>query len=302
VFTQFYSSAFVITVCLYLLSGQAFAQNILEDEGIGMSKEEVAFLVSNWTPDMQKAAADDRGDRIELLSQAIANKKIAEQVKDIDPAADPDAYWRHVYSVRNMNTRFITKRFVDSLEIPDFEPLAKEQYETEKRKYALVDEERLVSHILLMCGPPACVRKERRPEAEAILKELQQGADFETLVAAHSQDTASKARGGRFDRWFRLGEPQVEPHFTGGAFEIENVGEYSGIVESRFGFHIIRLDDVRPEHYKPYEEVKDDIIANLRSEFVDLSTKDFYAGFRMTGNAVIDEAALDEILAPYKTQ
>ncbi|MEP1471515.1 MAG: peptidylprolyl isomerase [Halieaceae bacterium] len=292
----------ITVACLFTGATPTLAENVIEDGSIGMSLEELAFLIDKWTPEMKNAAANDPGDRVELLSQAIANKKVAAQVENIDPASASEAYWRHIYSIRNMDTRFVTKQFVDSLEMPDFEPLAQERYQTEKKKYAFVAEERIVSHILIMCGAPACSRDERRPEAESILAELQRGANFEELVAVHSEDPGSKAKGGRFDRWFRLGEPEVSPHFTGGAFEIENVGDYSGLVESQFGFHIIRLDDVRPEHYKAYEDVKDVIVASLRKEFVELSTKDFYAGFRMTGDAVVDDAALDELLAPYKSE
>ena len=80
------------------------------------------------------------------------------------------------------------------------------------------------------------------------------------------------------------------------------MGDYSEVVESQFGFHIIRLDDVREEHYKPYEEVKDTIIEALRKEYVDLSAKDFNAQFRLTDEAVMDEGVLEEILAPYREQ
>ena len=86
-----------------------------------------------------------------------------------------------------------------------------------------------------------------------------------------------------------------------GMYEIENVGDHSGIVDSRFGLHIIQLDGIEEAHYKPYEEVKDQIIATLRKEYIDLSAKEFDAGFRFTEDTYIDTGVVEEILAPYKT-
>jgi parvulin-like peptidyl-prolyl isomerase len=93
----------------------------------------------------------------------------------------------------------------------------------------------------------------------------------------------------------------VEPYFVGGVFDIEEVGGYSGVVDSKFGLHIIRLDDIKLAHYLPYEEVKDQIIADLRNEYIKLAAKEFDADFRITDDTYIDADAVEEILQPYKT-
>jgi parvulin-like peptidyl-prolyl isomerase len=179
--------------------------------------------------------------------------------------------------------------------------LAEERYETQKDKYALVPETRLASHILLLCTPGVCDRDARRIEAEKILAELEAGADFGELAKTYSEDRASKDMGGRFDRWVKLGEAQVDPHFVGAMYEIGNVGDHSGIVDTRFGLHIIQLDGIEEAHYKPYAEVQDQIIATLRKEYIDLAAKEFDAGFRFTDDTYIDTETVEEILAPYKT-
>lgn len=84
-------------------------------------------------------------------------------------------------------------------------------------------------------------------------------------------------------------------------FEVEEAGEYSGIVDTRFGLHIVRLDDLKAAHYKPYDEVKDQIIAALRKDYIDLAAKQFDAGFRFSDETYIDNQTVEEILAPYKT-
>ncbi|MCB1676150.1 MAG: peptidylprolyl isomerase [Halioglobus sp.] len=276
------------------------ADVVVEDGGVSLSREELEYLVKYWTPEMQHAAAVDAGDRIELLNMALAGKKIAQQAEGLPPGGDLDTYWRHIFAVRNIQRDYMVKRYLQELDIPDMSELAKERYLTEKKKYALVPEQRSSSHILLRCPAGECDRSARRPEAQALLEELRAGADFEEMAKEKSEDPGSRAKGGKFDRWLTLGEAQVDPYFTGGVFSIEEVGEYSDVVDTRFGLHIIRLDEVRPAHYKPYEEVKDDIMAALEKEYKQLAAKEFDARYRLTDDAKIDTAAMDEIFSPYK--
>ena len=234
--------------------GGASAQEVVEDQGVGLTREELEYIVKFWTPDMQQAAVSDAGDRIELLNMALANKKLAAMVPDSPPeAGDTDAYWRLQLNIRNMKSQYVVKQYLASLDIPDMSALAEERYKTQKDKYALVPETRLSSHILLLCAPGACDRDARRIEAEKILAELEAGADFGELATRYSEDPGSKGQEGRFDRWVTLGEPQVDPYFLGAVFEIEKVGEHSGIVDTRFGLHIVQLDEVKAAHYKPFD-------------------------------------------------
>jgi len=277
-------------------------QYVVEDGGVGLTREELQYLVKLWSPDMMDAAIKDPGDRIELLNMALASKKLAAIAATIPASDNPDAYWKQVLTIRSMQARYAVNHFVDGIEVPDMTALAAERYLTEKDKYALVQEERYSSHILLLCEPGACDRDARRVEAQKILDELKAGADFRKLAGKYSEDPGSKDKGGQFDKWLKMGEPQVAPHYLGGLFEIAEVGGYSGIVDSRFGLHIIRLDDIRPAHYKPYEDVKDAIMGSLRSEYIKLAAKQYDAGFRLTDKAFIDNAAVEEILAPYKVE
>jgi hypothetical protein len=275
---------------------------VIEDGGVGLTREELQYLVKLWSPDMTEAAIKDPGDRIELLNMALASKKLAALAATIPASDNPEAYWKQVFSVRTIQARYAVNHFVDGIEVPDMTALAAERYQTEKDKYALVPEERYSSHILLLCEPGVCDRDTRRVEAQKILDELKAGADFRELAGKYSEDPGSKDEGGQFDAWLTMGTPNVAPQYLGGLFEIAEVGGYSGIVDTRFGLHIIRLDDMRPAHHKPYEEVKDAIIGSLRTEYIKLAAKQYDAGFRLTDKAVIDNAAVEEILAPYKVE
>lgn len=282
------------------ISSFASGQNILEDEGVGMTHEELEYIVKYWTPDMREAAATNLGDRLELLNRALTSKKIAAAASKITAESDPDTYWKHQFALRNMDRKLVVDQFLATLVVPDMSDLAQERFYAQKKKYAYVPESRYSSHILLLCPAGQCVRAERRPEAEKILEDLEAGVKFEDLVLVHSQDPGSKNEKGAFKKALVLGMKDVDPHYLGGVFEIEKVGGYSGIVESRFGFHIIRLDLITEAFYRPYEEVKAAVIADLENEFKKLSAKDFDNKFRITDKAFVDGDAMEDIFEQYK--
>jgi peptidyl-prolyl cis-trans isomerase C len=108
------------------------------------------------------------------------------------------------------------------------------------------------SHILVRVDANAtdAQRKEARATIEAVQKQLQGGADFATVAKEKSQD-GSASNGGDLN-FFRKGQ-MVEPFQK--AVEALKIGEISGIVETQFGYHIIKLTDKQPARTVPLAEV-----------------------------------------------
>jgi foldase protein PrsA len=77
--------------------------------------------------------------------------------------------------------------------------------------------------------------------AKEVLKKLQDGAKFEDLAKEYSADTGSAQKGGDLG-WFKKGE--MVPEFETAAFSLKK-GETSGLVRTKYGYHIIRVDDVK---------------------------------------------------------
>ena len=288
---------------LFLLPGTGvFGQNVIEDEGVGMTAQELEYIVKYWTPQMQQSAAIDVGDRYELLNMAMANKKIALEAKKFTPEENPKRYWANQLILRNTERKFVIDNYMANLRIPDLSELARERYATNPDKYALVPEARKVSHILFRCILPDCDRVERKKEAAEVLAQLEAGANFEALVKEFSEDPGSKNKGGKFDRWLHPGTEKVDPYFLRAALSLDEVGEYSGLESSNFGIHIIRLDEIQQQSYLPFDEVEEAITADLIYEYKVLAGKEFDARFRLTDKAYIDKAALEEIFAPYQPE
>jgi parvulin-like peptidyl-prolyl isomerase len=101
-------------------------------------------------------------------------------------------------------------------------------------------EEIRIRHILFaVSGTDAAAAKR---EADAALAKLKAGADFAALAKKESDDPGSKAKGG--DLGWATRETQFDPTFLAAAFALKK-GQLSGVVQTQFGFHIIRVDDRR---------------------------------------------------------
>lgn len=269
----------------------------VRDGNVDISEAEMAAMIEAWTDEMRRAAARDKGERFELITSAMMSRKMAAEAEDAT-RNDP-GYWDMKFKILNVKQRYVFDRFMAQLDIPAFDDLARERYETEKDKYARVPEHRKASHILLRCMAENCNREDLRPKAQELLEELRNGGNFETMVGEYSQDPGSKARDGRLTDWIRIGDPKTIPEFVGGLFEIEDVGDYSEITDTRFGLHIIRLDERVPSFYQPYDQVRDVVIKDLENEYKQLAAKDFRSRYLLSDEAYIDGDMMDRLFAPY---
>ncbi len=131
------------------------------------------------------------------------------------------------------------------------------QYRTPERRRA--------SHILFKTGEQDSpqVRDGKRRQAEQVLAQLAKGGEVARLAREVSED-ASRDKGGDLG-FFSRG--QMVPSFEQAAFALEK-GEVSGIVESPFGFHILKLADIVAEQTRPLDEVAATIRGELQRQAV----------------------------------
>ena len=98
-----------------------------------------------------------------------------------------------------------------------------------------------------------------RSEAERKIREVEAkvkaGEDFSDLARTYSQDVGSAAKGGNLD-FIYLGI--FDPAFDEAISQLK-IGEVSAVVASRFGYHIIKLNERQPPGDVPFEQVKDEV-------------------------------------------
>ena len=127
------------------------------------------------------------------------------------------------------------------------------------------NEERRASHILVNAAKdaPAADRAKAKTRAQEILAEVRKpGADFAEIARKSSQDKGSAPAGGDLD-FFARGA-MVKP-FEEAAFALKK-GDTSDIVESDFGFHIIRLTDIKAPRQRTFEEMRAGIETDLKTQ------------------------------------
>lgn len=128
-------------------------------------------------------------------------------------------------------------------------------------------ERRKASHILFTLPTDAdtATKDKLKAEAQSVLDKIKNGADFSEMAKAHSQDPGSADNGG--DLGF-FGQGEMVPAFEESAFSL-TPGDISDLVESSFGYHIIKLISVEGGESKPLDTVKDEIIASIQFDKVE---------------------------------
>lgn len=134
-------------------------------------------------------------------------------------------------------------------------------------------------HILIKVNPGSTSeeKKEAEKKAEEILSLIKGGKPFELMALMYSQDQATAKEGGDLG-FFPRG--QMIKEFDDIVFDLKP-GEVSGVVETKFGFHIIKVEEIKEERTKPLEEAKEEIREKLIKEKTqDLIKKEAYRGYR----------------------
>ena len=111
-----------------------------------------------------------------------------------------------------------------------------------------------VAHILIQVPTDATpdVKEAARKKASALRSMIEVGQDFGDLARRNSGDPGSKDNGGELP-WMSKGE--TVPPFEAAAMALE-IGEMSDVVETQFGFHILKLLELRGGDLIPYEQVQ----------------------------------------------
>jgi peptidyl-prolyl cis-trans isomerase D len=187
-------------------------------------------------------------------------------------AADIDSYYQANSADYDTNEQ-VSVEYVE-LKVADILPTITVTEEELSESYQLTiesyraAEERKVSHILIEFGDDKDAAKS---SVEALLAKVKSGEDFAELAKANSADTFSAENGGELE-WF--GKNDMDAAFEDAAFGLANIGDVTDVVESEFGFHIIKLTDMKAEQISPFEQVREQILAAVKAE---KAAEEFYA-------------------------
>jgi peptidyl-prolyl cis-trans isomerase C len=156
---------------------------------------------------------------------------------------------------------YLKKEVTSKVEVSEED--LKAYYESHKDEFKMPEMVR-ARHILIKIDPSASDndKKKAREKAEDILKKIKAGEDFAKLASDLSDDPGSKAKGGDLG-FFPKGI--MVKSFEDVAFSLKP-GEVSGIVETQFGYHIIKVEEKKEPGMEPFDTAKDKIKQKLLQE------------------------------------
>jgi len=140
------------------------------------------------------------------------------------------------------------------------------------------------SHILIQVAPDASDEKkaEAKQKITVVQEKLNKGEEFATVAQEFSEDPG-KSNGGDLG-FFQRGQ-MVKP-FEDAAFALE-AGKVSGVVETQFGYHIIKVNEKKPETTLGFSDVKDELEQHLQQQKIREKIEDYLGQLRQ--NAKIEK-------------
>ena len=215
----------------------------------------------------------------EFLLELYTEERVEQEAQRLGLPDQPEIQAQLQMARRKVLVNAVITRFKADIKSPDFTELAQEYYQTHSQEFTQ-PEKLQVAHILLKSVPQcACDEQnhKKRERAEALLTELRGGADFGELARKNSEDELSARQGGLFPQLVTRGM-LVKP-FEDAAFALAEPGTLSEVVETPYGYHIIKLISRDPAQVWPFEKVRSRIVEKMTQEFQAAQHKDFVTKF-----------------------
>lgn len=210
------------------------------------------------------AAGDAEKRAIAYINLSAEPVKAALQIKDEDVLAYYEKHRDRYMSPELVKVLYLELSLTDmAKEVAVNEDAVKAYYDAHAANFT-VPEQRRARHILIQLAKDASASDEAaaRTRALEILGQARSGQSFETLARERSEDLGSKAQGG--DLGF-FGQGVMDPAFDKTVFEMKP-GELPEPVRSRFGYHIIRLEEIKAGSTKGFAEARTDVEKAYRRE------------------------------------
>lgn len=208
--------------------------------GTAITEQELTLAMSDLDQQFAKLPPEQR--RAAALSALIEIKLVAAEAVTKGLDKDPEFQRRVAFlQQRALHSEVVEKEVAAKITDEDLH----KRYDTEIASAPPVNEVH-ARHILV----------KTKEEADAIIKELDGGADFQKLANEKTSDPSGKTSGGDLGYF---GPGQMVPEFEAAALALE-VGSYTKVpVQTQFGWHVIKVEDKRAKQPPAFDDVKDQI-------------------------------------------
>ncbi len=206
----------------------------------------------------------------QMLIGILRDKQLAQQAIDMKLDQTPQVAHQLAYARNQILSTQRIRAYEASLKIPSMEAVAKEQYLAHKAEYVapkVVD----VQHILISeTGRSEADAKALADKVHA--EAVANPASFDELVTKYSDDNSKSNTHGMIPH---ATSGDYVPEFGAAANRLTKVGDISPVVKTKFGYHILKLIHLTPAKPKDFAEVKDQMVAVLKQNYIDEQRKGF---------------------------
>jgi len=238
-------------------------------------------------------------EKVKESNIVIADKEITTQIQQIASVQKPPLSleelknivasqgfafddWKNEIRKQLGQQKLFKSQFPESINITEED--AKKHYDENPTQFETKEQVR-ASHILITpkadAADPNQEKARAKAKAEDLLKQIKEGADFVALAKDNS-DCPSAAKGGDLDFF---GKGQMVPPFDKAAFAMET-GKISELVETRFGYHIIKVTDRKEAGTKAFEQAKAGLIQQLTQKKQAEMTQKYIDSLKAVANIV----------------
>lgn len=254
----------------------------------GPELQQILLLLPEATRTETLASSNSLKGFLKKIYQAKSMAAEAER-QGLDQTPKVQAYL--ALQRRQVLAEALREKTREQIESPDFTALAREQYAVRRDEFQLPEQFK-VAHILKKASCD-CEKDAQRQKIEQLRTRLQAGEDFAALAKAESEDAGSAANGGDLGEWVKR-EQLVAP-FAEAMVKLKP-GQLSDVVETGFGFHLIKLLDHQPARLQSFEEVQASLEQSLRQTYVQDQLDKKALAYLPSPDAKYDDTALEAVL------
>jgi peptidyl-prolyl cis-trans isomerase C len=257
-------------------------------------KAELATL-----PEQHRASIEASGERIhQLLDRIFVYRVLAQEARGLELDQDPLLRKQMKMAMEEVLGRARLEHLrQQALAVkPDFEELARERYQANQDKYRLPEQVK-VSHILIKSeGDSEEAERKAKQLAEKVRQLALAGEEpFAELALQYSQDSSVKENKGELGF---ISPGMTVKSFEKAAFALQEAGEISPVIKSQFGFHIIRLEQRQPARLRPFEQVKKELIAEIKRKHLNQVVQAHLSKIRNAKGIEMNGQALRNLIKP----
>ncbi|MET0167016.1 MAG: peptidylprolyl isomerase [Vicinamibacterales bacterium] len=265
---------------------------------------EAVLIRADWVAELTRVPADQRvafatgPQRVQTgLNNILVNRTLAHRARERGIDKDPVVERRLVLEVERALAGLMVER-IESEAGAEFDRAmernvarARELYLVNRAKY-VVPEEIDVSHILFDI-PKRGSRDAALAAANDARAKLLAGADITELAPKLSDDPSVTRNKGRLDFGPR---GRFDPAFETAAFALKNPGDVSEPVATRFGYHVIKLEGRKPGRDMSFDEVRSQILTEMRQKHVNDARESIVAAIRRDPRLQVNQEAVDRLV------